>query len=243
MEWFESWFNTPYYHILYKHRDDTEAQAFLRVLMDHLDPEKSCRILDLACGRGRHSIYLSSLGCQVTGYDISPESIEFARERAKGVVRFEVKDMREPYGECFDLILNLFTSFGYFETPEEHHSALQCVAEGLNADGRFILDFMNVKKILLGLVEEEIKLVDGIEFRIHREVHDGQIIKSIKFQAKGKGHHYEERVQAFSLTDLSEMLEKAGLQIRELFGDYELNPFNALDSDRLIIVAGKRTNA
>ncbi len=239
MEWFESWFNTPYYHILYKHRDDTEAKIFLKKLMDHLAPSPKCKILDLACGQGRHSIYLDSLGYKVTGYDLSEASISHALEKSEGNAIFKVQDMREAYEERFDLILNLFTSFGYFENENDHFKAIDEVSKGLTKHGVFVLDFMNVKKILLGLVEEEVQQIEGISFRIKRSIIDDQIVKSISFTHNDSTHEYYEKVKAFSLSDLASLLERTGLQIRELFGDYELNPFDATQSERLILIASK----
>src|SRR5690606_8758177 len=114
-EWFKDWFNSPYYHLLYNHRDENEAIFFLDNLIAKLQPKPDARILDLACGRGRHAVYLRTKGFDVTGVDLSPENIRLAATTAGERLHFYVHDMRYLLlSNYFDLVLNLFTSFGYF---------------------------------------------------------------------------------------------------------------------------------
>ena len=123
--WYTSWFNSPYYHILYKDRDYTEAGRFMDKLTADLQLEKGSKILDLACGKGRHSIYLSELGYDVTGADLSPKNIEAAKKYERPGLRFVIHDMCLPFLEKFDAIFNLFTSFGYFESPNDNLRAIR----------------------------------------------------------------------------------------------------------------------
>ncbi|MEN8811471.1 MAG: class I SAM-dependent methyltransferase, partial [Flavobacteriales bacterium] len=126
--WFASWFDSPHYHILYKNRDYKEAEYFLKKLTDYLKPKNTDKILDLACGAGRHSIFLNKLGFNVTGVDLSPNSIETANESSNETLHFDVHDMREIYTENgFNYVFNMFTSFGYFESNEENIIMLQSV--------------------------------------------------------------------------------------------------------------------
>ena len=116
--WFTSWFDTPFYHILYKDRDHAEAQHFMDTLTEYLNIPEGGSILDLACGKGRHSIYLNTLGFDVTGADLSENSIVFAKQFENNTLHFEVHNMCKPFNKPFDAVFNLFTSFGYFEKNE-----------------------------------------------------------------------------------------------------------------------------
>ena len=118
--WFASWFDTPYYHILYKDRNYREAQIFMDNLTHYLNLPEHAKVLDLACGKGRHSIYLNQLGFRVLGVDLSENSIEIANKNANDTLNFKVHDMREPIKEQFDAVFNLFTSFGYFENDDDN---------------------------------------------------------------------------------------------------------------------------
>ena len=102
--WYTSWFNSPYYHILYKDRDYSEAAVFMDNLTEALALPKTAHILDLACGRGRHSIYLAGLGYQVTGADLSPKNIEAAKLHERPGLRFVIHNMCLPFQQKFDAI-------------------------------------------------------------------------------------------------------------------------------------------
>ena len=239
-EWFISWFDTPYYHILYKHRDDTEAHDFIDVLFYELKLEKDAAILDLACGKGRHAIYMNQKGHHVVGYDLAEENILFAKEFENESLHFEVRDMRENLGENeFDWVFNLFTSFGYFESREENVKALKAIAKSLKPGGKLLIDFMNAAKVAKRLVPKEHKRAENIDFYIERFTRDNHIIKEIRFEAEGIEHQYEEKVQMLSKQDFEEFLEKAGLTVKTYFGSLDLQPFNESTSDRLIILAEK----
>jgi hypothetical protein len=143
------------------------------------------------------------------------------------------------YINYFDLALNLFTSFGYFETEKEHVAALKAFRKGLKHNGTFVLDYFNTQKIIKNLTTQETKTVDGIEFHLHKFVTEGKIIKNINFEHRLKVYAFEERVQAFLLADFERMLGKAGLGIKAIFGSYALEPFNEIKSDRLILICNK----
>jgi SAM-dependent methyltransferase len=240
-EWFEAWFNSPYYPILYQKRDEREAAFFLENLLDHLQPAPEARFLDLACGTGRHSIFLAQKGFTVTGLDIAENKIKKARQHEGERLSFFMHDMRHPFRiHYFDYILNLFTSFGYFEREKDHLDTLINVRKGLREGGKFVLDFFNAEKTIRQLIPEEEKQIDELHFLIHKEVQKGFIIKRIRVEDKDEQKKYEERVRAYTLAELSELFANAGLEILEVFGDYGLTPFNAGSSDRLILVAGEK---
>jgi SAM-dependent methyltransferase len=240
-EWFQVWFNSPYYHILYKDRDENEARRFIDALFDYLRPRPGAPALDLACGKGRYSRYLEEKGCDVTGLDISEESIAYARQFESERLHFFQHDMRAPFrSNYFDYIFNFFTSFGYFENERDHLGAIRHIAQGLKPEGRFVLDFFNAEKVVRELKAQEIKDIDQYTFTIRKEVDEqGYIVKTIAFEAGGQPMSFTERVRAFTLADFEDLFQKAGLRIVRMFGDYALNDYDPAQSDRLILVAEK----
>ncbi len=235
-QWYASWFDTDYYHILYKDRDDTEAQKFMDRLTSYLNLAPEATILDLACGKGRHSIYLNSLGYEVTGADLSANSIEYAKQFENDTLHFVEHDMCCPMGKKFDAIFNLFTSFGYFDQEEDNLKALQAIKADLDEGGVGVIDFMNVDFVIDNLVTADVKEVEGIAFQQRRFVEDGYIVKEISFEDAGRPYQYEERVRALTLNDFETYFEKAGITLLEIFGDYKLRKFDAATSERLILV-------
>ena len=181
--WFASWFDTPYYHILYKDRDYAEAQHLIDNLTEYLNLPENANVLDLACGKGRHSIYLNKLGFQVTGADLSQNSIKEAAQHQNENLKFVIHDMREPFEQKFDAIFNLFTSFGYFENHSDNLKTLSAIKNSLTEYGFAVMDFMNVDYVIPNLVENEVKIVDGITFNIKRYYKDNHIFKEIKLDS------------------------------------------------------------
>jgi SAM-dependent methyltransferase len=236
-DWFTDWFNTPYYHTLYKHRNDADAQLFMRNITDFLNLPKSTHILDLPCGKGRHSVFLNSLGYKVTGGDLSENSIHFAKKFENDNLNFNVHDMRKPFHNNYDAIFNLFTSFGYFDEDKEDILILNNIKKGLNKNGYFVFDFLNAEKVKDTLVKKETKTIDNITFDIIREIKDGFIQKHISFFADDKQHKFIERVKYLDLDKMKSYFKKAGFTITNVFGDYHLNEFNSKISDRLILIA------
>lgn len=234
--WFTSWFDTPYYHILYKDRNYREAQIFMDNLTHYLNLPEKAKVLDLACGKGRHSIYLNQLGFNVLGADLSENSIAEASKNSNETLRFKVHDMREPFEEKFDAIFNLFTSFGYFESDEDNLTTLRAIKESLSEYGFAVIDFMNVNQVIEILVPEEVKTVDGIDFKIKRYVSDGHIFKEIDFEDQGRNFHFTEKVKALTLKDFEELMAEAGIFLLDIFGDYKLKKFHKTESERLIMI-------
>ncbi|MFN4028274.1 MULTISPECIES: class I SAM-dependent methyltransferase [Flavobacterium] len=234
--WYASWFDTPYYHILYKERNYREAQIFMDNLTHYLNLPEKAKVLDLACGKGRHAIYLNQLGYDVIGADLSENSIAEANKNANETLHFVVHDKRIPFEEKFDAIFNLFTSFGYFENEEDNLQTLIAIKESLSDYGFAVIDFMNVHTVLENLIPEETKEVDGITFQIKRYLADSFIIKEIDFVDQGREYHFEEKVKAYTLDDFKRMMEQAGIYLLDTFGDYKLKKFHKNTSERLIMI-------
>jgi len=239
-EWFEIWFDSPYYHLLYKHRDESEAEYFLNNLIDKLQFAASSRILDLACGKGRHCIYLNKKGFDVTGLDISEQSINSALEFSNENLEFYLHDMRNPFRiNYYDVILNLFTSFGYFKSEKENKAVIRAVAQGLKPGGIFVLDYFNPEKIVSELKEKETKTEEGIDFSITRSVNGKFLEKQISVSDKGKNFIFTESVMLFSEKEISDYLQSFKLNVINLYGDYSLNQFEEDKSERMIFIAQK----
>ena len=234
--WFSTWFDSPYYHILYKNRNEDAAQVFMDNVTHYLNMPENGTILDLACGKGRHSIYLNKLGYQVTGVDLSENSIVIANKSSNESLRFKTHDMREPMNETYDAVFNLFTSFGYFDTYEDNIKTLKAIKDSINEFGFGVIDFFNSDFIIENLVAEETKEIDGITFNIKRFVENKKIIKEIRFSDKGESFYFTEKVSAFTLSDFESMMEEAGIYLLEIFGDYKLKKFYKTQSERLIMI-------
>ncbi len=234
--WYSSWFDTPYYHILYKERNYREAQLFMDNLTHYLNLPEKAKVLDLACGKGRHAIYLNQLGYDVVGADLSENSITEAKKNQNETLHFQVHDMRETFEDKFDAIFNLFTSFGYFENDEDNLTTLKAMKESLTEYGFAVIDFMNVNQVIANLVPQEMKTVENIDFHIKRFFIDGHIYKEIDFEAQGQKYHFTEKVKALTLKDFEELMEEAGIYLLDIFGDYKLKKFHKTDSERLIMI-------
>jgi 2-polyprenyl-3-methyl-5-hydroxy-6-metoxy-1,4-benzoquinol methylase len=245
--WFENWFNSPYYHILYKSRNDEEAELFIDNIVHLIQPVQNSTFLDLGCGKGRHAIHLHKKGFDVTGIDLSPENIACAKHELQQQeinspkIRFEVKDMRQiDCKETFDVVLNLFTSFGYFENTADDYATIKAVSEALKPNGKLIVDFMNAHKVMANLVLHEVKIIDNVEFEITKRVENQFIIKEIKFKDQGKEYCYYEKVKALTLADFEKYFAASNLKIVDLRGNYNLDAFDLNTSPRLILVAQKQ---
>lgn len=235
-QWYASWFDTPFYHILYKDRDHDEAQSFMDTLTHYLNLPENGKILDLACGKGRHSMYLNTLGYDVTGVDLSENSIKFAKQFENETLHFQVHDMCQPFNQTFDAVFNLFTSFGYFEKDEDNLNTIKAIKENLNEYGFGVIDFMNCDFIVNNLIPEEIKTIENIEFHLKRYEKDGYILKDIEFVHEGIAFAFQERVKAFRLKDFEILFEKADVHLLDVFGDYKLHKFDKNSSERLVMI-------
>lgn len=237
--WYQGWFDSAYYHLLYKERDEKEAENFIKNICKKARLAKGSKILDLACGRGRHSICLSNAGYQVTGLDLSPNNIDFAKEFENAGLEFYVHDMRNTFRiNYFDAVFNLFTSFGYFETDQDDLKVLGAAWQNLKNGGILVLDYFNKNEIVKSLIKDEIKIIDGIEFHISRFVDDNQLIKKIEINDGGEIKNYFEKVKLIDEDMFDSFFKGTGFNIFKKYGDYELSPFTS-QSKRLIIFAEK----
>jgi SAM-dependent methyltransferase len=225
---------------LYRNRDFSEADHFITNLTNHFALPKDARLWDLACGKGRHSIKLNSLGYTVVGTDLSEESIAEANRSANSTLDFYVHDMRTPFRiNYFDAVFNLFTSIGYFNDQRDNYSVFQNVYNALKPNGIFVIDFFNSGKIKTCLVPSAQEQRGEVTFLITKRLEGNRIIKHIKIKDKGKEYDFEEKVILYTLDDLLNYASKAGFKLEETFGNYELALYDQQNSDRMIAVFKK----
>jgi cyclopropane fatty-acyl-phospholipid synthase-like methyltransferase len=241
-DWYKDWFDSSYYHKLYFERNDTEAAGFIHRLLDLLSPSPDARMLDVACGRGRHARILAARGFDVTGFDLSENSIRYALQFQKENLHFYQHDMRELfYTNYFDYAFNFFTSFGYFRTQREHDSAIRTISTSLKKKGLFTLDYLNVRYAEDHLVRHSQKEIDGVIYHLTKWTDATHFYKHIRIEDRllATPLEFTEKVAKFSLKDFSDMFARHGLKIQDIFGNYQLEAYDSRLSPRLLLLAEK----
>lgn len=236
--WYEKWFGEDYLTV-YPHRDGREADTVVAFLQGRLASRRIDRVLDLACGAGRHSHALGK-HWWTTGFDLSEALLLVARREATEAC-YVRGDMRLlPFrANSFSLVVNLFTSFGYFSEDTDHQRVLGEICEVTSAGGVFVLDYLNSARVIETLKPEDERSVNGVVVEQRRAiVDDGRFVEK-RITLRGKDKSFVERVRLFSRDDLERMLTRAGFDIEEVVGDYEGVPWHP-DSERTMFVAVKR---
>jgi SAM-dependent methyltransferase len=241
-DWFREWFDSPYYHKLYFEHNEEEAAGFILRLLARLQPPPESRMLDIACGRGRHARILANRGYDVTGIDLAPSSIAYARQFSNDHLEFYIHDMRQTLcTNCYDYAFNFFTSFGYFRTQRENDKAIHTVSLALKKQGVFVLDYLNSRYAEEHLVHHSEKVIDGVTYHLTKWFDKMHFYKKIVIVdgEKEQPLEYTEKIARFTLEDFTGMTNRGGLVIKEVFGDYDLKPFDIRQSHRLIMIAQK----
>ena len=228
-DWWQTWFGPGYlalYDAFLAERTPIEVDQIEALLQ--LKPPR--RILDLPCGQGRHAIELARRGYEVTGVDLSPYLLGVARERgyASGVkVRWLEGDMREALpGETFDLILNLFTSLGYFDDEADDRRVVRVAASMLDPGGRFLLEVINGQRIMGNFQEREWFTV-GETAVMERRSLDRPTHRMVVERTVSSTNGDETSVHAVRLYSgpaVKTMLDAAGFSRVELYGDWDGAP-------------------
>lgn len=244
MSWFKEWFDSPLYEKLYAYRNDEEAARLADLLEREIPQNQYPKILDLGCGRGRHSLSLAERGYHVTGIDLSETAIATARENASERnldITFAVRDMREPLPEKFDAIVNLFTTFGYFRSDEENIKVVDGIASMLSPGGIFVMDYLNENLARTDLIPEESGTYDSLQYHIERKIEEDMIFKQITFSGDElKGDlQYQERVKLYDPSWFEKVFDGCGLKMKKYYGTYSGGPFDKESSPRLIMIAEK----
>ena len=242
-EWYKDWFNTDEYLLVYKHRDRSEAEILKNLVLKNVEREKVKLVLDMACGSGRHAISFAQAGFDVTAIDLSENLLNVAKsnaEKEKVNVDFILSDIRKFNPEKkFDLVLNLFTSLGYFEKDDENAKVVQKAFELMNSGGWFVLDYFNKNYILNNLIPITVENIAGKRITQTREIKNNRVEKNIIIRNGEKESHYQESVRLYSKEEVIKILERTGFEILKIFGDFDGSKFDANNSPRLIVFSKK----
>jgi SAM-dependent methyltransferase len=194
----------------------------VRLLTRILPWQSGWRVLDVACGAGRHAAALAAAGARPVGIDLSPALLRHAREAGVPLIRGDMR--RLPIRRSsVDLAVNLFTSFGYFERDDEHAAVLRGIAGTIKPGGWFVMDFLNADTVRGTLVPEERQVLGGAPVRVTRELIDGErFVRKTILTADGR--RFAERVRLFTPENLEAMMGAAGLDVQGRYGDYDGGP-------------------
>lgn len=242
-EWYKSWFETDEYLEIYRHRNKKDAENLVDLINGCVVLQAGAGVLDFACGSGRHSIVFAEMGYNVLGVDLSFNLLKTAKKNAAGKninVNFVRCDLREACFKInFDMILNLFTSFGYFRSDKENISVLEN-AWNLTADnGYFVFDFLNKKHLEKNIVPYSEDSADEMKFEQFRSLKDNRVEKKIVIHQNGMKREFFESVRLFSPRELKSILSDIGYKIQGLYGDYEGRIFEEENSSRFIAICKK----
>ncbi|MBS1651736.1 MAG: class I SAM-dependent methyltransferase [Bacteroidetes bacterium] len=239
-EWFKTWFNSPYYHLLYNNRDYFEAEYFIKNIFLNLKLQTHSTVWDLACGNGRHALAINKLGFNVTGSDLSENSISDAKNFESKTLNYFVHDMRTKYKEnYFNVVVNLFTSIGYFDDFNDNLLVFKNAYLALKPQGYFIVDFFNADFIVNNIKPTYEERRGDVCFLITKKIEQNKIIKNITFSDKLKNYSFKEAVSLLDYTTFLKLADNSGFKVVNCFGDYSLNTFNKNQSERLILVLQK----
>jgi len=233
-EWFEEWFGEEYLH-LYPHRDERDAEALIGLVHRTLPWQPDWRVLDVACGQGRHMRVLARLGARPIGVDLSQSLLRRAREVTdRPLVRADMRWL-PVRPASMDLTLNLFTSFGYFAHDDENAMALNAMADTVRPEGWFVLDFLNADAVRRSLVPWEDATLGEVRVRVERRITTDEhfVMKTI---VTPDGQRFLERVRLLRGPQLERMFQQAGLRVTHRFGDYTGTPLGE-GSPRTILIA------
>lgn len=238
--WFADWFDTEYYHLLYRNRDDAEAGKFIRSVVDFMQLEKGVQVADIACGKGRHSRVLAGMGFHVHGFDLSGNNIQYARKHASGNEEFTIHDIREPYQiRDISAAFNLFTSFGYFDSRSEDMDALKNIFDILKPNGFFVQDYINGPPVVKKLPHQYEEKCSGVEFKIEKSWKPPFVVKKILVNKANESTEFMEKVKLYKLEEMTEMHTQCGFELVAIFGTYDLSEYEAEVSPRMILVSRK----
>lgn len=244
-EWYKKWFSDKLYLEIYNKRNFEEAAIFVNLMQRELKVPTTSKVLDICCGAGRHSIELARRGFDVTGFDLSEFLIKEATKNLKKIpeknlkVKFLIKDMRNfNFKKKFDVAVNIFSSFGYFDNDKENFRVFYNCNKSLKSKGLFVFDFINSDFLLKNLISISADIIIGKKIVQKRRIENGFVIKDIYINGDRKPS-YSEILRLYSPYDIIDAMDVKGFKVIKIFGDYYGNKFSKSKSSRLIIFAKK----
>ena len=243
MDWYKEWFNSENYLKVYKHRDESEAERLVELIAENTNLDSQPSVLDMACGAGRHSVAFAKKGFKVTAVDLSQRLLSEAKKNsleARVNINFVLSDIREyKADQQFDLILNLFTSIGYFENDEDNFAVIKKAHSMLKIGGYFVLDYFNKDYLLKNLVPTSINSENGLKIIQNRSILGDRVVKKITIEKDGSIDEFYESVRLYDYEELSRILIQTGFSIKKEIGDFYGTVFAKGNSPRLIFFAIK----
>jgi SAM-dependent methyltransferase len=242
-DWFKDWFASEDYLKVYNHRDSKDAQYLSDLIIKNINPQPGDIILDSACGAGRHGLYLASKGFKVIGFDLSKALLLKAKEeieKAELSVNLLQADIREiVFKQKYFAVLNLFTSFGYFDSDEENFRFVKHSSEFLTDKGFYVLDYFNKNYLEKNLVPESNKKIEGLLINEKRFIENDRVVKRIKITDKKHTNEFMESVRLYDWKTIAEHFSHFGFNVKKIFGDYFGTQFDEQNSPRLVIIFQK----
>jgi ubiquinone/menaquinone biosynthesis C-methylase UbiE len=242
-DWYKKSFGDDYL-LVYKHRDLQGAYNEVKRMMEWLQLPAGAEVLDLCCGMGRHSMALTDFGYRVTGVDLSDVLLKEAeRLDTEDKVRWLQGDMRDvPLSRTYDAVVNLFTSFGYFGQDAENEKVLHEIYRLLSpANGQFIIDFLNPGYVQANLVPFSKRQEGEIVIEESRKIEDGFVLKTIVISEPGTpNRNYNEQVKLYEKEAFTGMMDRAGLEVLQVYGNYDASAYNNEESKRMIFVGRRK---
>ena len=243
MSWYKDWFNSENYLKVYRHRNESEAEKLVELIVKSLGSKSDSKILDMASGSGRHAIIFAKRGFDVTAVDLSQRLLSEAKEIAgqndvkidfvlSNILDFETT-------KRFNLVLNLFTSIGYFDNDEDNFRVVLKAYDLLIDGGYFVLDYFNINYLLKNLIPTSVFSENGLRITQNRSIQGTRVVKNITIENGSSVEEFYESVRLYNYDEMMAYIKKAGFTIFQEYGDYNGNNFNKESSPRLIIFAKK----
>jgi 2-polyprenyl-3-methyl-5-hydroxy-6-metoxy-1,4-benzoquinol methylase len=247
-EWFEDWFNNPLYLKVYSHRDDAEANLCVETILGVTGVDKAAgqtSVLDIACGAGRHAFAFARKGLRVSANDLSGFLLETAEKEARTEgfsIAFSGCDMRTiRLDRRFDLVVQLFSSFGYFETEQEDREVIRNVSMLLGPQGWYVLDLINPAWLRRHFIPRSEKTTGGLSIIEERTMSVDKVVKKITIRETGRPEiSFIESMKLFVPESIRVLLESEGFEVVRVCGDYRGSEFEKEASPRILLFCRKR---
>ena len=241
--WYQQWFASEEYLDVYRHRNDEDSERIINLILSNIDLASNAKILDAACGAGRHSINFAEKGYNVRGFDLSETLLKIAQKEAEEKnldIEFSLADKRFfKIDEKFDLIVSLFTSFGYFYSVDENFAFPRNAFHMLSENGYYVLDYLNKVFLEENLVKFSHRIIHNKEIKESREISEGRVVKRIEIRKNGEKKEFFESVKLYSFGDIENEFSRIGFKVFKVFGDYSGEIFDQSKSERCIIIFKK----
>lgn len=242
--WFDEAFRSAYL-TLYQHRSDEQAKADVEWLLSEVQPRAGLKVLDLCCGNGRHSAQIAQRDVTVVGLDRSMDLLDVAARRGEANVSWVRGDMRRlPLAGVFDLVVNLFTSFGYFESDQDDRLVLSEIDRVLSPGGVAVLDIMNASRVRATLVPESHTERKGWKIHERRRLTEGKarVEKEVTLiDSHGRVTEWKESVRLHDQGSIEALTERTSLNVDAVFGSMAGGAFDE-NSERMVVFLKKRAS-